>query len=87
MRSTIALLVFATLVNSAGADPANQIADPPGSPTPATTAKAPVHQLIAWLLDEDRQLRGIPFSEVIFDATGKAASAHFISNRKKRRIK
>ena len=28
-------------------------------------------QLIPWLLDEDRQLRGIPFSEVIFDTTGK----------------
>ena len=32
---------------------------------------APVHQLIPWLLDEGRQLRGIPFAEVIFDATGK----------------
>ena len=28
-------------------------------------------QLIHWLLDENQQLRGIPFSEVIFDATGK----------------
>jgi hypothetical protein len=34
-------------------------------------ADAPVDQLITWLLDEDRQLRGIPFAEVIFDATGK----------------
>src|ERR1051325_8281742 len=34
-------------------------------------AKEPVDQLIPWLLDEDRQLRGIAFSEVIFDATGK----------------
>jgi hypothetical protein len=34
-------------------------------------AEAPVHQLIPWLLDEDRQLRGVPFSEVIFDTTGK----------------
>ncbi len=50
------------------------IAAPPGSPTPATSstvAKAPVDQLITWLLDEDRQLRGIPFAEVIFDTTGK----------------
>jgi len=30
-----------------------------------------VDQLILWLLDEDQQLRGIPFSEVIFDTTGK----------------
>ena len=43
-----------------------------GSATPATTvADAPIDQLIRWLLDENRQLRGIPFAEVIFDATGK----------------
>ncbi|HEU0208221.1 MAG TPA: hypothetical protein VFQ78_04500 [Candidatus Udaeobacter sp.] len=33
--------------------------------------KSPVDQLIPWLLDEDQQLRGVPFSEVIFDTTGK----------------
>ncbi|PYJ64293.1 MAG: hypothetical protein DME76_20490 [Verrucomicrobia bacterium] len=43
---------------------------PPGSPTLATTKPA-VDQLIPWLLDEDQQLRGVPFSEVIFDTTGK----------------
>jgi hypothetical protein len=32
---------------------------------------APVDQLIPWLLDEESQLRGIPFGEVILDATGK----------------
>ncbi len=32
---------------------------------------APVDQLIPWLLDEDRQLRGIPLRDVIFDTTGK----------------
>jgi hypothetical protein len=37
------------------------------SPTP----KGAVDQLIPWLLDEDEQLRGIPFSELIFDTTGK----------------
>ena len=43
-----------------------------GSPTPATTAgKAAVDQLIPWLLDQDRQLRGIPFRELIVDVTGK----------------
>src|SRR2546421_2442759 len=31
----------------------------------------PVDSLIPWLLQEDAQLRGIPFSEVIFDAIGK----------------
>ena len=45
----------------------------PGSPTRATAA--PVDQLIPWLLNEDRQLRGIPFSEVIFDTTGKRVLA------------
>jgi hypothetical protein len=38
---------------------------------PSATTKAPVDHLIPWLLDEDQQLRGIPFSEVIFDTTGK----------------
>jgi hypothetical protein len=36
------------------------------------TPKRPaVDQLIPWLLDEDRQLRGIPWSEIVFDTTGK----------------
>jgi hypothetical protein len=30
-----------------------------------------VDQLIPWLLDEDQQLRGVRFSEVIFDVTGR----------------
>src|ERR1700748_159111 len=37
------------------------------SPAP----KAPVDQLIPWLLNEDQQLRGVPFSELIFDTTGR----------------
>src|SRR3954453_19889470 len=37
------------------------------SPTP----KAAVDQLIPWLLDEDQQLRGVPFTEVVFDSTGR----------------
>lgn len=37
------------------------------SPAP----KAAVDQLIPWLLDQDQQLRGVPFSEIIFDTTGK----------------
>ena len=40
----------------------------------AQTSRAPngpVDQLIPWLLDEDQQLRGVPFSEVIFDTTGR----------------
>jgi len=38
------------------------------SPAP----KGPVDQLVPWLLDEDQQLRSVPFSQLIFDATGKA---------------
>jgi hypothetical protein len=37
----------------------------------AATPKTPIDQLIPWLLDEDRQLRGIAFGSVIFDTTGK----------------
>jgi hypothetical protein len=43
--------------------------------TPSPTEKAAVDALIPWLLQEDAQLRGIPFSEVIFDATGKRVLA------------
>src|ERR1044071_598566 len=37
------------------------------------TSPAPkaVDQLIPWLLDEDQQLRGVPFTELIADTTGK----------------
>src|SRR5437588_9330102 len=35
-----------------------------------TDGKTPVDALISLLLQEDAQLRGIPFSEVIFDSTG-----------------
>ena len=38
---------------------------------PSSTEKAAVDALIPWLLQEDAELRGIPFREVIFDATGK----------------
>ena len=44
--------------------------------TPAgPKASSPVDALIPWLLQEDHDLRGIPFSEVIFDATGKRVLA------------
>jgi hypothetical protein len=36
--------------------------------------KAAVDQLIPWLLDENNQLRGVPFSEVITDVTAKKSS-------------
>ncbi len=39
------------------------------------TQAAPVDSLIPWLLEEDAELRGIPFSEVIFDSTGRKVLA------------
>jgi len=56
-------------------------------PTPATnSSNSPVDQLIPWLLNEDRQLRGIAFSEVIFDATGKRVLAFDPQNEADRRV-
>jgi hypothetical protein len=40
-------------------------------PPPAAPDSTAVDQLIRWLLSEQRQLRGIRFSEVIADVTGK----------------
>ena len=40
-----------------------------------TNEKTPVDALIPWLLQEDAQVRGIPFSEVIFDVTDKRVLA------------
>ena len=48
--------------------------------------KSPVDQLIPWLLDEDRQLRGIPFREVIVDVTGKKVFAFDPQNEIDRRV-
>ena len=41
----------------------------------AARPATPVDALIPWLLQEDAQLRGLPFAEVIFDATGKKVIA------------
>lgn len=38
-------------------------------------SKRPVDVLVPWLLEESAQLRGLPFSEVIFDTTGKKVIA------------
>jgi hypothetical protein len=46
----------------------------------------PVDQLIPWLLDEDQQLRGVPFSEVIFDTTGRKVLPFDASNAADERI-
>src|SRR6266567_3357190 len=66
----ILFLLFAAVLNcSAAAPAADENKALPRSTIPATAA--PVDQLIPWLLNEDRQLRGIPFAEVILDATDK----------------
>jgi hypothetical protein len=59
----------------------------PASPAPAAvSSNSPIDQLIPWLLNEDRQLRGIGFSEVIFDATGKRVLAFDPQNEADRRV-
>src|SRR5215468_286390 len=63
----IALIAMTCVAGAALAQSAVALLE---SPTPAT-AKPAVDQLIPWLLDEDQQLRGIAFGEVIFDTTGK----------------
>jgi hypothetical protein len=45
-----------------------------------------VDQLIPWLLDEDQQLRSVPFGEVIFDTTGKKVLPFDANNAVDRRI-
>ena len=52
------------------------------SPAP----KSPVDTLIPWLLQENRELRSIPFSEVIFDATGKKVIAVDKNNEVDQRV-
>ena len=51
-------------------------AQEPSAPSP----KPPVDALIPWLLQEDAHLRGLPFAQVIFDATGKKVLAVDLKN-------
>ena len=48
--------------------------------------KTPVDQLIPWLLDEDQQLRGVLFSEVIFDTTGRKVLPFHANNAVDERV-
>ena len=52
-------------------------------PAHATSA---VDQLIPWLMDEEGQLRGVPFSEVIIDVTGKKVLAFDSKNEVDQRV-
>jgi hypothetical protein len=88
MPRIVTSFVFITLaICRATAPAAAENEARPGSPTPATaSSNLPVDQLIPWLLNEDRQLRGIPFSEVIFDATGKRVLAFDPQNETDQRV-
>jgi hypothetical protein len=66
------ILVFAVLLDCSATAPVAILCLASEAPALQTSSTgASVDQLITWLLDEDRQLRGIPFAEVIFDVTGK----------------
>ena len=88
----IALCVFVAVTTCRATAPLAEDVTKPGSATPATTAlqssppRTPVDQLIPWLLDEDRQLRGVAFSEVIFDTTGKKVIASDPKNEVDQRV-
>ena len=68
---TLSIAVFASIAELRAKETTAANASPTptadGSPAP----KSPIDQLIPWLLDEQKELRGIAFSEVIFDTTGK----------------
>ena len=63
MKGLPILLASALLWGQTFAQPTSREIEPPKKPA--------VDQLIPWLLDEDRQLRGLRWSEIIFDTTGK----------------
>ena len=83
----ISILVFAAVVNCSATAPVALVClagEPPALQT--SPAEAPVDQLIPWLLDENRQLRGIPFAEVILDTTGKHVLATDARNETDQRL-
>src|SRR5437870_2231640 len=73
MLRLVGLFIFVAILDCGATAPVAKTSEAkPRSPTPATAhSKAAVDQLIPWLLDQDRQLRGIPFTDLIVDVTGK----------------
>src|SRR5438128_11720209 len=73
MLRLVDLFIFVAILDCGATAPVAETSEArPGPPTPATaSSKAAVDQLIPWLLDQDRQLHGIPFTELIVDVTGK----------------
>jgi hypothetical protein len=78
----IGFIAITAVVSSAWA----QSADVRPKSAPPATAQAPIDQLIPWLLDEDQQLRSVPFSEVIFDTTGKKVLSFDANNAVDQRV-
>ena len=66
----VSLIACAVVLVIGGVFAQQQTSSDPRSP-PAVTTERAVDQLIPWLLSEDRQLKGVPFSDVIFATTGK----------------
>lgn len=66
---------------------ANAPAQEKTAPPPlGAKSQRPVDALVPWLLEETAQLRGLPFSEVIFDATGKKVFATDPKNATDQRV-
>jgi hypothetical protein len=88
MRWLVAFFVLVTPAICRATAPAGGESETrPGSPPRATvSSNSPVDQLIPWLLNEDRRLRGIAFSQVIFDATGKRVLAFDPQNEADQRV-
>jgi hypothetical protein len=74
------LLVFAVVLNCTATAPVCLAGEAPA------LQSSPVDQLIPWLLDEDQQLRGISFAEVIFNATGKRVLPVDLKNEVNQRV-
>jgi len=88
MRWLVAFFVLVTpVICRSTASASGETETRPGEPPRATVSpNSPVDQLIPWLLNEDRELRGIAFSQVIFDATGKRVLAFDPQNETDRRV-
>ena len=76
LRRFVVLFVVAQTAIGYGKEP---LALPPAP-------KSPIDALIPWLLQENQELRAVPFSEVIFNATGKKVIAVDKNNETDQRV-
>lgn len=86
MRPAAALLILVAVANSSASPPVPAGNTVSNQPSLKESVKSPVDQLIPWLLDENQQLRGIPFSEVISDVAGKKVLAFNSKNEVDQRV-